>query len=150
LGNYGGRYIRFGVREHAMAGICNGLAAYGCFIPFGATFLNFITYAWGSVRLSALSHFQVIYIMTHDSIGLGEDGPTHQPVETFAALRALPNIMNWRPADGNEVSGAYYAALAMSTRPSILALSRQNLPHLEGSSLESTLKGKEIFSGFEI
>ena len=127
-----------------MAAICNGLAAYGCFIPFGATFLNFITYAWGAVRLSALSHFRVIYIMTHDSIGLGEDGPTHQPVETLAVLRALPNMANWRPADGNEVSGAYYSALTTETRPSVIALSRQNLPHLEGSSIEGALKGRNL------
>ena len=124
-----------------MAAICNGLAAYGCFIPFGATFLNFITYAWGAVRLSALSHFRVIYIMTHDSIGLGEDGPTHQPVETMSALRALPNINNWRPADGNEVSAAYYSALTATESPSVIALSRQNLPQLEGSSIENALKG---------
>ena len=89
-----------------MSAILNGLAAYGALIPFGATFLNFITYAWGAVRLSALSHLRALYIMTHDSIGLGEDGPTHQPIETLAALRALPNILTLRPADGNEVRKA--------------------------------------------
>ncbi|KAK9768234.1 Transketolase [Basidiobolus ranarum] len=141
LGNYGGRYIRFGVREHGMAAICNGITAYGGFIPFGSTFLNFISYAVGATRLSALSHFRVVYIMTHDSIGLGEDGPTHQPVETLAHLRATPNTLVLRPADGNEVSGAYLAAFQNSTRPSVLALTRQNLPHLEGSSIENTLKG---------
>ncbi|ORZ38088.1 Transketolase, thiamine diphosphate binding domain-domain-containing protein, partial [Catenaria anguillulae PL171] len=141
LGDYSGRYIRFGVREHAMAAICNGLHAYGFFVPFGATFLNFISYAVGASRLSALSHHQVIYIMTHDSIGLGEDGPTHQPIETVAMLRATPNTLTFRPADGNEVSGAYYAALTNTKSPSVLALSRQNVPQLEGTSIEAVLKG---------
>ncbi|TPX36512.1 hypothetical protein SmJEL517_g01356 [Synchytrium microbalum] len=146
LGTYAGRYIRFGVREHGMAAICNGMSAYGGLIPFGATFLNFITYAWGSVRLSAISHHQVIYIMTHDSIGLGEDGPTHQPIETMAALRALPNILAMRPADGNETSGAYAVALENKNRPSVLALSRQNLPVLEGSSIEGVYKGAYVLT----
>lgn len=145
MGNYAGRYIRFGVREHAMAAVCNGLAAYGGFIPFGATFLNFITYAWGAVRLSSLSHLQVLYIMTHDSIGLGEDGPTHQPIETLVALRALPNMITIRPADGNEVSGAYYSALTRTDGPTVLCLSRQNLPHLPGTSIDYTLKGNLLF-----
>ncbi|ORX72465.1 transketolase [Linderina pennispora] len=141
LGDYAGRYLRFGVREHGMAAISNGIAAYGANIPFASTFLNFISYAAGATRLSALSHFRVLYVMTHDSIGLGEDGPTHQPIETFAMLRATPNYLNFRPADGNEVSGAYYAALTHATRPSVLSLTRQNLPQLEGSSIENTLKG---------
>jgi transketolase len=104
LGSYKGRYFRFGVREHGMTAICNGLAAYGGIIPFGATFLNFVSYAAGAVRLSALSHLRVLNVATHDSIGLGEDGPTHQPVETAAWLRAVPNLAFWRPADGNEVT----------------------------------------------
>ncbi|CAI2167206.1 18034_t:CDS:2 [Funneliformis geosporum] len=141
LGKYSGRYVRYGVREHGMAGAMNGITAYGGIIPFGGTFLNFISYALGSVRLSALSSFRVLYIMTHDSIGLGEDGPTHQPIETVASLRALPNILVFRPADGNEVSGAYLAAINNLNRPSVLCLSRQNLPQLEGSSIENTLKG---------
>ncbi|KAI9189636.1 Transketolase [Blastocladiella emersonii ATCC 22665] len=141
LGTYAGRYIRFGVREHAMAAISNGLHAYGFLVPFNATFLNFISYALGATRLSALSHHQVLYIMTHDSIGLGEDGPTHQPVETLATLRATPNTLVFRPADGNEVSGAYLAALRATKSPSVLALSRQNVPHLQGSSIEGVLKG---------
>ncbi|KAF9917852.1 Transketolase [Lobosporangium transversale] len=141
LGSYSGRYFRYGVREHAMAGVLNGLDAYGGIIPAGATFLNFITYAWGSVRLSALAGHRVIYIMTHDSIGLGEDGPTHQPIETLAAIRATPNLIDLRPADGNETSGAYRFAIENQTRPSVLALTRQDLPHLEGSSIEKTLKG---------
>ena len=141
IGDYAGRYIRYGVREHAMAGIMNGLAAYGTIIPFGGTFLNFVSYASGSVRLSALSHCRVIYVATHDSIGLGEDGPTHQPIETLAHFRALPNMMVWRPADGNETSAAYYIALTSKSTPSILALTRQNLPQLENSTLENAIKG---------
>jgi transketolase len=144
LGDYSGRYLRFGVREHAMFGICNGLSAYSGLIPFASTFLNFISYGLGSVRLSCLSHQQVIYIMTHDSIGLGEDGPTHQPIETLAGLRALPNILVMRPADGNEVSGVYWQALNNSTRPSVICLSRQNLPQLTGSSIEGVAKGAYI------
>lgn len=139
--SYAGRYIRYGVREHAMAAIMNGLAAYGTIIPFGGTFLNFVSYAAGAVRLSALSHRRVIYVATHDSIGLGEDGPTHQPIETLAHFRALPNCMVWRPADGNETSAAYYVALTSPSTPSILALTRQNLPHLENSTLQNAIKG---------
>jgi transketolase len=96
LGDYAGRYLRFGIREHAMVAICNGLAAYGGIIPFGATFLNFVSYAAGALRLSALSHLRVLTVATHDSIGLGEDGPTHQPVEVAAWLRAVPNLHFWR------------------------------------------------------
>jgi len=117
------------------------MKAKGALIPFTSTFLNFISYGIGAVRLTALSHFHQIFIMTHDSIGLGEDGPTHQPVETMAALRALPNLLTIRPADGNEVSGAYLVALENAKTPSVLALSRQNVPHLAGSSAEAVRKG---------
>ncbi|KAK2764442.1 Transketolase [Arachnomyces sp. PD_36] len=141
IGDWSGRYIRYGVREHAMAGIMNGISAYGTLIPAGGTFLNFVSYAAGAVRLSALSHVRAIYVATHDSIGLGEDGPTHQPIETLAHFRALPNIMVWRPADGNETSAAYYSALTSHSTPSILALTRQNLPQLQNSTIESALKG---------
>jgi transketolase len=141
-----GRNIRYGVREHGMAAISNGIAAYGALIPFNATFLNFIGYAMGAVILSALSHLRVIYIMTHDSIGLGEDGPTHQPVDKFMACRLVPNLLFIRPADGNEVSAAYYAAISNEKRPSVLALSRQGLPQLEGSSIEKALKGAYVLS----
>lgn len=141
IGEWSGRYMRYGVREHAMAGMMNGMAAYGTIIPAGGTFLNFVSYAAGSVRLSALSHQRVIYIATHDSIGLGEDGPTHQPIETLAHFRALPNMMVWRPADGNETSAAYYVALTSHSTPSIFALSRQNLPQLEGSTIADGIKG---------
>ncbi|KKZ62769.1 transketolase [[Emmonsia] crescens] len=141
LGDWSGRYLRYGVREHGMAGIMNGIAAYGTLIPAGGTFLNFVSYAAGSVRLSALSQVRTIYIATHDSIGLGEDGPTHQPIETLAHFRALPNIMVWRPADGNETSAAYYLALTSRHTPSILALTRQNLPQLEASTIEKAIRG---------
>ncbi|KAI8803515.1 Transketolase, thiamine diphosphate binding domain-containing protein [Cladochytrium replicatum] len=149
LGTYAGRYFRFGVREHGMAAILNGLHAYGALVPFGATFLNFISYALGAVRLSALSKHQVIYIMTHDSIGLGEDGPTHQPIETLAELRALPNLNVYRPADGNETAGSYLAALSTTTTPSVFCLTRQNLPQLAGSSPEAVLKGGYVLQDAE-
>ncbi|BEJ17101.1 hypothetical protein CspHIS471_0605020 [Cutaneotrichosporon sp. HIS471] len=149
LGDYAGRYFRFGVREHGMTAVCNGIAAYGGLIPFGATFLNFVSYAAGAVRLSALSNLRVLNIATHDSIGLGEDGPTHQPVETAAWLRATPNMMFWRPADGNETSAAYAVALTSAETPSTLALSRQNLPQLEGSTLEKASKGGYVLQEAE-
>ncbi|KAI0085477.1 transketolase [Irpex rosettiformis] len=149
LGDYSGVYIRYGVREHAMGAIANGLAAYGGVIPLVATFLNFVSYAAGAVRLSALSGHQVIWVATHDSIGLGEDGPTHQPVETVLHLRATPNIDVWRPADGNETSAAYYSALTSKHTPSVLALSRQNLPNLEASTLERALKGGYVVNEVE-
>lgn len=141
LGDYTGRYVRYGVREHGMGSILNGLAAYGTILPYGGTFLNFVSYAAGAVRLTALSQQRVIWVATHDSIGLGEDGPTHQPIETLAHFRALPNCMVWRPADGNETSAAYYVALTSKHTPSILALSRQNLPQLERSTIERAMKG---------
>ncbi|EKG15594.1 Transketolase [Macrophomina phaseolina MS6] len=141
IGEWSGRYLRYGVREHGMAAIMNGIAAYGTLIPAGGTFLNFVSYAAGAVRLSSLSRQRVIYIATHDSIGLGEDGPTHQPIETLAHFRALPNMMVWRPADGNETSAAYYMALTSQETPSIIALTRQNLPQLEGSTIENGIKG---------
>jgi transketolase len=123
----------------------NGIAAYGAgLIPFSATFLNFITYGFPAVRLAALSDFQQIFIMTHDSIGLGEDGPTHQPIEVLPLLRATPNLLLLRPADGNETSGAYYAALTNFHGPSVICLSRQKLPQLSGSSSEKSLKGAYI------
>ncbi|KAG0097290.1 Transketolase [Podila epicladia] len=149
VGNYAGRYLRYGVREHGMSAIMNGLDAYGGIIPAGATFLNFISYASGAVRLSALSGHRVIYIMTHDSIGLGEDGPTHQPIETMAMIRATPTLVDLRPADGNETSGAYLFAISAKDRPSVLALTRQDLPQLEGSSVEKTLFGGYVLQEVE-
>ena len=136
-----GRYFRYGVREHGMSAVCNGIAAHGLLIPFGATFLNFVGYALGAIRLSALSKLQVLYIMTHDSIGLGEDGPTHQPVETLISLRAMPNMYVFRPCDGTEVVGSYVKALHMKQSPSTLCLSRQDLPCLSGTQAEKVSVG---------
>ncbi|KAI0049989.1 transketolase [Auriscalpium vulgare] len=141
LGNYTGTYLRYGVREHGMGAIGNGLAAYGGIVPFVATFLNFVSYAAGAVRLSALSGHRVIWVATHDSIGLGEDGPTHQPIETGIHFRSIPNLAFWRPADGNETSAAYKVAIESEHTPSILSLSRQNLPNLENSTIEAASRG---------
>lgn len=148
-GSYSQRNIRFGVREHAMCAIMTGLASYGGFIPFGSTFLNFIGYALGAVTVAALSGIRAIYVMTHDSIGLGEDGPTHQPIEKFMLCRETPNLLFIRPADGNETTAAYIAAIRSTNRPTVLALSRQNLPQLEGSSVENALKGAYVLSDCE-
>ncbi|GIV80497.1 MAG: transketolase [Litorilinea sp.] len=127
-GDYSGRNIHFGVREHGMAGILNGMALHGGVIPYGGTFLVFSDYARPSMRLAALMGIRVIYVMTHDSIGLGEDGPTHQPIEHLAALRAIPNMTVIRPADANETIYAWIAALQNTQGPTVLALTRQNLP----------------------
>jgi len=145
-GTYLGRYLRYGVREHGMAAISNGLAAYGMLKPFCATFLNFIAYGQGSVRVSALSQLGVIYIGTHDSIGLGEDGPTHQPVEAMLNLRATPNLLSFRPADANEVTGSYIVAMENPRTPSVLALSRQDCANLEGTSPEGVAYGAYVLS----
>jgi len=147
-GTPAGRYIRFGVREHAMAAICNGMFAHGAMRPFCATFLNFIGYAMGSVRLSALSRFGVVYIATHDSIGLGEDGPTHQPVEILDNLRGLPNLLTIRPADGNETVGAYVVAIENPHTPTVISLSRQAAPTLAGSSAEKVALGAYVVASF--
>lgn len=144
-----GRNIRFGVREHGMAAILNGIAAYGGYIPYGSTFMNFLGYAWGSAILSALSDLRVIYVMTHDSIGLGEDGPTHQPIEKYMMVRETPNFLFLRPADGNETSGAYLAAISNEHRPSVISLSRQNVNQLAGTSPEAVLKGAYVLSDVE-
>lgn len=141
------RYIHFGVREHAMVAIGNGLEAYGGIIPFTATFFNFIEYAYGAVRLSALSPHKHILVMTHDSIGLGEDGPTHQPIEAFALCRATPNTLTFRPADANEVSGAYAIAL-QHKGPSVLCLSRQNVNLLPNSTPSKVLQGGYIVDSY--
>ena len=127
-GDFSGRYIRFGVREHGMAAAMNGIAAHGGLIPYGGTFLTFTDYARPSIRLSALMELGVIYVMTHDSIGLGEDGPTHQPVEHLAALRAIPRLNVFRPADAVETAECWALALKHRHVPSILALTRQSLP----------------------
>ncbi len=129
-GSFGGRYVHYGVREHGMAAAMNGMALHGGVIPYGGTFMCFSDYARPAIRLAALMKQRVIFIMTHDSIGLGEDGPTHQPVEHLAALRAIPNLLVMRPADTVETAECWEIALAESGRPSLLALSRQGLPAL--------------------
>lgn len=142
-----GRNIRYGVREHAMAGISNGIALHGGLIPFAATFLIFSDYMKNSIRLSALSHAGVIYVMAHDSIGLGEDGPTHQPVEQLVGLRAIPRLLVFRPADGNETGGAYRVAVANRDVPSVIALSRQKVAaHVEGTSADAVERGGYVVS----
>jgi transketolase len=128
-----GRNIRFGVREHAMGGIANGIAYHGGFLPYVATFLTFSDYMRGSVRLAALTGLHVVYVWTHDSIGLGEDGPTHQPVEHYAALRAMPGLTFLRPGDPNEAVAAWRIAVAHRHGPVALALTRQKLPVLHGT-----------------
>jgi transketolase len=144
---YANRNLRFGVREHGMGAICNGIALHNSgLIPYCATFLVFTDYMRAAIRLSALSRAGVIYVMTHDSVALGEDGPTHQPVEHIAALRVIPNLTVMRPADGNETSGAYKVAVESRETPTLIALSRQNLPNLAGSSIEGTAKGAYILS----
>ncbi|CAN6234473.1 unnamed protein product [Urochloa humidicola] len=141
------RNIRFGVREHGMGAICNGIAVHSPgLIPYCATFFVFTDYMRAAIHLSALSESGVIFVMTHDSIGLGEDGPTHQPVEQLFSLRAMPNILMLRPADINETSGAYKIAVLNRKRPSIIALSRQKLPQLKGTSADAVSKGGYIIS----
>jgi len=129
--NYSGRNLHFGVREHAMGAIINGMAAHGGTLPFGATFLVFSDYMRPSIRLAALMGLQVVYVFTHDSIALGEDGATHQPVEQLASLRALPNLVVLRPADANETAAAWRVAVQSHQRPVALVLTRQNLPTLD-------------------
>ncbi|MCT0230267.1 transketolase [Synechococcus sp. CS-1324] len=144
-GGEANRYLHFGVREHAMAAILNGLAYHGSgLIPYGGTFLVFAGYMVGAMRLSALSELGVIYVLTHDSIGLGEDGPTHQPVETLASLRSIPNLLVIRPGDGNETSGAYQVAVTNRKRPTVLALSRQAMANQANSSAGQVAKGAYI------
>ncbi|RWP78316.1 transketolase [Mesorhizobium sp.] len=128
--DYAGRYIHYGIREHGMAAAMNGIALHGGFVPYGGTFLCFADYARGAMRLSALMGQRVVYVMTHDSIGLGEDGPTHQPIEHLAMLRATPNLNVFRPADIIETAECWELALKSKNRPSVLVLSRQNLPML--------------------
>lgn len=141
-GKFDGNYIHYGVREHAMGAVMNGLALHGGFLPYSGTFLVFSDYARGAIRLSALMEQQVVYVMTHDSIGLGEDGPTHQPVEHLAALRAMPNLNVFRPADSIECAECWEVACLSTKTPSIMSLTRQNLPLLrEGGDENKSAKG---------
>ncbi|MBV9731342.1 MAG: transketolase, partial [Verrucomicrobia bacterium] len=139
--NRSGRNIRFGIREHGMCAILNGIAYYGLFRPSGATFLVFADYCRASIRLAALAKLPVVYIFTHDSIGLGEDGPTHEPIETVSALRLLPNLDVIRPADPEETAGAFVAALERTGGPTLLALSRQTLPNFSDVPVEVRRNG---------
>lgn len=141
-GDFAGSYIHYGVREHAMAAAMNGMALHGGLIPYGGTFMAFTDYCRPSIRLSALMGQRVVYVMTHDSIGLGEDGPTHQPVEHLAALRAIPNLYVFRPADGVETAECWALAVAPGKTPSILALTRQNVPNLRRQATEENLSQK--------
>lgn len=136
-----GRNIRFGIREHGMCGILNGIAAHGIFRASGATFLVFADYCRASIRLSALSHLPVLYVFTHDSVGVGEDGPTHEPVETIPGLRVIPNLDVIRPADPEETAGAFVAALDHVSGPTLLALSRQAVPLLSSIPVEERRRG---------
>ncbi|MBV9673761.1 MAG: transketolase [Verrucomicrobia bacterium] len=140
-GHRSGRNIRFGIREHGMAAILNGIAAHGIFRPSGATFLVFADYCRPAIRLSSLSHLPVIYIFTHDSVGVGEDGPTHEPVETVPGLRIIPNLDVIRPADPEETAGAFVAALTRTEGPTLIALTRQAVPLLSGIPLEERRRG---------
>jgi transketolase len=133
-GSYAGNYIHYGVREHAMAATMNGMALHGGIVPYGGTFLVFTDYCRPSIRLSALMGRRVIYVMTHDSIGLGEDGPTHQPIEHLASLRAMPNLNVFRPADPVETAECWELALGAAGMPSVLALTRQAVPLLRGEA----------------
>jgi transketolase len=144
-GEFGGTYIHYGVREHGMAAAMNGLALHGGIVPYGGTFLVFSDYCRPSIRLSALMGQRVIYVMTHDSIGLGEDGPTHQPVEQLAALRAMPNLNVMRPADSVECAECWEIALLAKSTPSILALTRQGVPLLRKADSEENLSAKGAY-----
>lgn len=146
--NPGGRYFRFGVREHAMAAALNGLNLFGGLIAYGGTFLVFSDYMKPAIRIAALSGIPTIFVFTHDSIGLGEDGPTHQPIEHLMALRAVPNLTVIRPADANEVTQAWKVALTQQHRPTALALTRQTVPTLEGTDTGKLGNGAYVLKDF--
>ena len=143
--DFSGRYIHYGVREHGMAAVMNGLALHGGFIPYGGTFLVFADYLRPALRMSALMGQRVIYVLTHDSIGLGEDGPTHQPIETVASLRAMPNVLTFRPCDPVETAECWASAVANAGGPSVLALSRQNLPTLRTEHTDDNLSARGAY-----
>jgi len=146
--SYQGRNFHFGVREHGMGAALNGMAVFGGLIPYGATFMVFADYVRPAVRLAALSHIPTIFVFTHDSIGLGEDGPTHQPVEHLASLRVIPNLVVIRPADANETAQAWKVAIERRNGPTVLALTRQNLPTFEPSNLPTVEKGAYVVKDF--
>jgi transketolase len=147
--NRAGRYVHFGVREHAMGGLLNGVALYGGLIPYGGTFLIFSDYMKPAIRLAALMDQRVIYVFTHDSVGLGEDGPTHQPIEQLPGLRAIPNLTVIRPGDANETAYAWLAAVQRTTGPTALALSRQRVPTVDRTQFapaQGTLRGAYVLA----
>ena len=146
LETFKGRNLHFGIREHAMGAIVNGVTLYGSFRCFGATFLIFSDYMRGSVRLSALMGLPVVWVWTHDSVGLGEDGPTHQPVEHAASLRLMPNMEVWRPCDGVETAVAWAAALRRTSGPTALLLTRQNVPFVKRNSASDIERGGYVVS----
>jgi transketolase len=139
--NYGGRYLYYGIREFGMAAAMNGMALHGGVIPYGGTFLVFADYCRNAIRLSAIQHARVVYVMTHDSLGVGEDGPTHQPIEHVMSLRAIPGVLVFRPADAIETAESWALALKQANRPSVLALTRQNLPPLREDAEMKTVRG---------
>jgi transketolase len=143
--DFSGRYMHYGIREHGMCATMSGMALHGGIVPYGGTFLCFSDYCRPSIRLAALMGIRVVYVMTHDSIGLGEDGPTHQPVEHFAALRAIPNLLVFRPADGVETAEAWEIALAHENRPSLLMLSRQNLSTVRTDHTDENLSARGAY-----
>lgn len=145
-GSYAGRYVRYGVREHGMGAVLSGLSAHGGIVPYSGTFLMFSDYMRPSIRLAALTGIQVIYVFTHDSIGLGEDGPTHQPVEHFAALRAIPNLRVYRPGDSRETLESWAEALKQRDGPSALLLTRQKLPTLPGTGEGGVARGGYVLA----
>jgi len=147
--DYGGRYVYYGIREFGMAAAMNGMALHGGIIPYGGTFLVFSDYCRNAIRLSALQEARVVYVMTHDSIGLGEDGPTHQPVEHVMSLRAMPNLLVFRPADAIEAAEAWSLALAQTDRPTVLCLSRQNLPAVRADAEMKSARGAYLLKGAE-
>jgi len=149
--NYNGDYIHYGIREHAMAGIMNGISLHKGMIPYGGTFLVFTDYCRPSIRLAALMGLQVIFVMTHDSIGLGEDGPTHQPIEHLASLRAIPNLNVYRPADIIETIESWQSALNEKNSPSVIVLTRQNLPIVRNTNIEKNMvhKGAYIIKNYK-
>ena len=142
----GGRHINYGVREFGMAAVMNGIALHGGYIPYGGTFLTFSDYSRNAIRMAALMKLRVIHVFTHDSIGLGEDGPTHQSVEHVPSLRIIPGLDVWRPADGLETAVAWACAIESKARPSALLLSRQNLPYAPKAGLEDIARGAYVLA----
>ena len=146
--NLAGRYFHFGVREHAMGAALNGMNLYGGLIAYGGTFLIFSDYMKPAIRIAAISHIPSIFVFTHDSVGLGEDGPTHQPIEHLAALRAVPNLVLIRPADANEVSQAWRIAISRRNGPTVLALTRQNVPTFERGNSPEVDRGAYVLASY--